>query len=154
MRVRAATVRDVPAIAAMRLALITEERHGTPLPASAERRARRLSAVHVRGGGEITLLAVVGAQIVGTMRCTEAGGASVLSGDRHAAITSVFVRPGFRRRGVVRALLNAAEAWCQERAIAELRLHCAIDNADGNAAWSALGFVPWEVRYRRPVSPR
>ena len=59
---------------------------------------------------------------------------------QYAYISSVYVIPKARERGVLRTLLSAADAWCAERGLDEMRLHNAADNPLANAAWEALGF--------------
>ena len=51
----------------------------------------------------------------------------------------------------LRALVHEAEAWCRLRGLGELRLHCTVENTEGNAAWAALGYDPVEVVRRRVV---
>jgi aminoglycoside 6'-N-acetyltransferase I len=53
----------------------------------------------------------------------------------------VYVIPAARRRGVLRALLAAAAAWCKSRGLTEMRLHNPADSDVANAAWEALGFT-------------
>src|SRR3712207_6883246 len=38
-------------------------------------------------------------------------------------VSSVFVTPGARRAGVLRALLERAVRWCEDRGLHEMRLH-------------------------------
>jgi aminoglycoside 6'-N-acetyltransferase I len=59
---------------------------------------------------------------------------------RYGYISSVYVVPEARRRGVLRALLGAAVRWCRARRITELRLHNVVESETANAAWEALGF--------------
>ena len=63
------------------------------------------------------------------------------------------MRPEHRRRGILRVLLRAADAWCREREIADLRLHN-VPGGAAAAAWTAVGFdVVEEVRIRRRPEP-
>jgi GNAT superfamily N-acetyltransferase len=154
VRVRAASPRDAAEVAALRLALVAEESPGARVSPGLEARARRLSAAHIGAEGDVTLLAIVSGRIAGMARCVEVSGAALARPSRYAVLTSAFVRPAFRRRGVLRALLGAADAWCRARRIGEIRLHCRLANDGGQAAWSALGFSPVEIRYRRAVPGR
>jgi hypothetical protein len=49
-------------------------------------------------------------------------------------------------------MIAAAERWCVEQGIQEMRLHVGVDNAAGNAAWEALGFEPAELLRVRSIS--
>ena len=59
---------------------------------------------------------------------------------RYGYVASVYVRPTARRGGVLHLLMDAAEQWCREHGLDEVRLHNASDNPLANAAWDALGF--------------
>lgn len=139
--VRHATAADAAVIEALRQALRHED--GAAAPALSARRTTAGS----RGGRQVTLLAEQAGRVVGVLRCTARSAAS----GRFGWVSTVYVAPGRRRRGVLRALLSAADAWCRRRGLAEMRLHCTVGNAEGNAAWTALGFTPSRVLYRRAV---
>jgi GNAT superfamily N-acetyltransferase len=138
----------------MRLALLAEE-SGSPLfarlRADVAPRARRLSAAQVARDREVILLAVSGDRDVGMLRCVAARGSRLVRGGEHAVLTSAFVRPEFRRRGVLAALVRAADDWCRIRRLREMRLHCTVENTAADAAWRALGFAPAEILHRRLV---
>lgn len=139
--VRRATAADAEVIEALRQALRQAE--GIPAPAP---RAPRATAGS-RGGRPVTFLAERDGQVVGVLRCT----ARSASSGHFGWVSTVYVTPGQRRRGVLRDLLLAAEAWCRRRGLAEMRLHCTVGNTGGAAAWTALGFTPSMVLYRRTV---
>jgi aminoglycoside 6'-N-acetyltransferase I len=65
----------------------------------------------------------------------------------------VFVVPSERRRGVLRALMTAAERWCDERDIPEMRLHNSASSREARDAWTSLGFEVVEEVRRREVHP-
>ena len=69
----------------------------------------------------------------------------------HAYVTSAWIAPGHRRRGLGRSLVDAAGAWALERGASRLRLW--VDDTNPAAAdfYVALGFV--ETGESRPVSP-
>jgi hypothetical protein len=51
---------------------------------------------------------------------------------------------------VLRALVEQAAAWCEERGLDEMRLHSVAGDAVSSAAWDAMGFEVVEyVRMRR-----
>ena len=51
-----------------------------------------------------------------------------------------YVAPGWRGRGVGRALVAAIEAWTRERGCSELASDVLLDNRNGLAAHAACGF--------------
>ncbi|MDB4885709.1 MAG: GCN5-related N-acetyltransferase [Gemmatimonadetes bacterium] len=152
VRVRQASLRDLDAVVELRLALLREH-PGHPiygrLRKDVDARARDLFATQLRSITEVIFLADVESRTAGILRCVEAIGSPLLEPARYAYVSSVYVRPELRRRGVLRALVSAADRWSRERGIAQMRLH----NVDGSAmaeqAWSALGFgVVEQVRVR------
>ena len=50
------------------------------------------------------------------------------------------------------ALLAEAERWCRAHGLSEVRLHCTVENAEGNASWESLGYDAVEVVRRRVLS--
>jgi GNAT superfamily N-acetyltransferase len=71
--------------------------------------------------------------------------------ERYCYVSSVYVVPSARRRGVMRALVRAAERWCDDRGLGEMRLHNAASSRIAVAAWTALGFEIVEQVRRRVV---
>ncbi|HEY5219048.1 MAG TPA: GNAT family N-acetyltransferase [Gemmatimonadaceae bacterium] len=140
--VRTASGDHLDTVVALRLALLREYDghpiYGTLHP-DAETRARQLCVSQMDSPRDVFLLAEVDGNAVGLMRCTDTQASPLLWPERFAYVSSVYVQPRFRRRGVLRALLASAEAWCVARGLAEMRLH----NVPGDAAasaWDALGF--------------
>jgi len=71
---------------------------------------------------------------------------------RHVADIGLMVAPGYRRRGIGRALLEAAERWAAERGIRKLELHVFPHNEAAIALYERLGYVREGYRhehYRR-----
>jgi ribosomal protein S18 acetylase RimI-like enzyme len=150
--VRQATPADVDVVVELRLALLREyDGHAVfgRLHADAEQRAPRLCAEQMASPRDAFFLAEVDGVPVGLLRCTESKASPLLQPERFAYVSSVYVRPAFRRRGLVRKLLAAADAWCAAHGLTEMRLH----NVPGHVAaatWAPLGFgVVEEVRTRQ-----
>ena len=152
-RVRAATLRDLDTVVELRLALLRENGdhpiYGR-LRADAEARASQLFSAQILASDQRIFLAERGGDIVGIARCVESLGSPLLHPSRYGYLSSVYVRPPFRRTGVLRALLQAAESWCRERGLDEIRLHNSSRSAEARDTWEHLGFeLTEQVRVRR-----
>ena len=143
LRVRSASLSDLPAILALRMALLREHAHNAiygRLRPDAESRAAKLFAAQLQSPNEVIFLAEDRGEAVGILRCIHSSGSPLLDPPQYAYVSSVYVVPKERERGVLRALLTAADKWCLDRGLEEMRLHNAADNPLANAAWDALGF--------------
>lgn len=68
----------------------------------------------------------------------------------HARIDDLAVRSDRRRRGVGRALVEAACRWARSRGVERLRVRVAARNPEGQAFWRALGYQGFvEILERR-----
>ncbi len=121
-------------------------------------RARTLFGAQLRSPSESIFLAsfaqprVLDAAMesVGILRCTESTSSPLLEPSRYAYVSSVYVRPDARRRGVLSALVRAADDWARARGLEEMRLHNVAGSPGAEGAWAALGFdVVEQVRLRR-----
>lgn len=145
--VRTATPDDLDTVCELRLALVRE--HGenqlySRMRPDAPILARRHFAAQLRSPDEVIFLAEREGRAVGILRCVQVAGIPLVFPALHGYISSVYVLPGERRRGVLRLLFEAALAWCRSRGLTEIRLHNAVENEPANAAWEALGFEPAE----------
>ena len=153
VQVRQASVRDLDAVMALRLALLREHpQHPIygRLRVDVSRRAHELFGTQLRAPGEAIFLADRDRMVAGILRCVDSMGSPLLEPARYAYVSSVYVRPELRRCGVLRALLRAADRWARERGLDQMRLHNVAGSESAEAAWSALGFaVVEQVRLRR-----
>jgi len=152
--VRPATTNDLAAVVDLRLALLREHASNPVygrLRADAAERAREVFGAQLRLDEQITFLAERGTRIVGILRCADTPGSPLLHPARYGYISSVYVVPRYRRHGVLRALFAAAETWCTQRGLDEMRLHNAPENPLSSAAWTALGFDVVEHLRMRPL---
>jgi GNAT superfamily N-acetyltransferase len=153
LTIRQAGPEDLSTVVALRLSLLREHRDHAiygRLRADAARRARELFAAQLDSSGEVMFLAERGGQVVGILRCVESTGSPLLHPQRYGYVSSVFVTPSARRSGVLRALVERAVRWCEDRGLDEMRLHSVAGDAVSEAAWDALGFEIVEyVRLRR-----
>ena len=154
--VRRARLDDLQAIVELRLALLREY-HDHPLyehlRPDAPARAYDLFRAQLTSPAEAMFIAEHNRAVIGVLRCVESGGSPLLLPDRYCYVSSVYVRPAERRRGVLRALLAAAEHWCEERGLTEMRLHSSTSTPVAVDTWDALGFEIVEHVRRRVLSP-
>ena len=153
--VRQAGPDDLATVVALRLSLLRE--HGSHpiygrLRGDAAHRARDLFGAQLDSPSEVMFLAERGGQVVGILRCVESTGSPLLHPARYGYVSSVFVTPAARRAGVLRALLDRAVAWCEDRGLDEMRLHSVAGDAVSEAAWDALGFEVVEYVRLKKIS--
>jgi len=155
-RVRPATPRDLDAVVALRIALLREHPdhpiYGRLRP-EIDRRARELFAAQLRARTETILLAELAGEVVGIIRCVESIGSPLLEPARYAYVSSAYVRPDARRRGVLRALVTEIERWCRARGLDQMRLHNVAGSEAAERAWNALGFAIVEQVRLREIPP-
>jgi GNAT superfamily N-acetyltransferase len=154
--VRRAAPADLETVVALRLSLLREYRdhpvYGR-IRRDAEDVAHDVFAKQLAAGHETTFIAESDNKPIGLMRCVEMVSSPLLVPDHYCYVSSVYVRPDHRRRGVLRALFARAREWCTERGLTEMRLHSVDDHSGAAAAWDALGFdVVEQVRVHR-LSP-
>jgi len=151
--IRRATSNDLEAVVALRLALLREYSdhpiYGR-LRADAEQRARPMFAGQLDAETEVIFLATENDVAVGLLRCVESAASPLLMPDRYCYVSSAYVRPDFRRKGVLHELFEHAVGWCKERGLTEMRLHNVGSRESSAAAWDAMGFeVVEQVRVLR-----
>jgi ribosomal protein S18 acetylase RimI-like enzyme len=155
-RVRPATPRDLDAVVALRTALLREHPdhpiYGRLRP-GIDRRARELFAAQIRSRSETILLAELAGEVVGIIRCVESIGSPLLEPSRYAYVSSAYVRPDVRRRGVLRALMTEVERWSRARGLDQMRLHNVAGSEAAELAWDALGFSVVEQVRLRTLAP-
>lgn len=155
--VRQATVRDLNAVTELRLALLRahpEHPIYGRTRSDARTRARELFASQLRSPSEAIFLAEADGEVCGILRCLESIGSPLLDPARYTYVSSVYVSPASRRRGVLRALLHAAEQWSRDRGLEQMRLHNVAGSVEAEGAWSALGFDVVEQVRMRPIAPK
>lgn len=152
--VRRAGVDDLDTVVELRLALLREygdhPLYGNLRP-DARERAYELYRTQLKSPHETIFVAELGPRIVGLMRCVDMPSSPLLFPERYCYVSSVYVRPTERRKGVLRALLATADQWCEEQGIDEMRLHNSASAIVAEQAWSALGFNLVEQVRRRTL---
>ena len=152
--VRRADPNDLATVVSLRLALLREyDDH--PLYADLHPdvvdRALDLFQSQLSASDERLFLAEISGEAVGILRAVDVRGSPLVRPERYCYVSSVYVKPSARRQGVMRALVRAAEKWCDERGLGEMRLHNVSSSRIAMAAWSALGFEVVEQVRRRPL---
>ena len=153
VRVRPATAKDIDTVTELRLALLREY-HDHPiygrLRSDADDRAAAVFAPQLAGEDQIIFLAEQDHEAIGIVRCADVKGSPLLHPDRYCYVTSVYVCPEHRRRGVLSLLMTHAEEWARARGLTEMRLHNSTLHPMARSAWDQLGFeVNEEVRLKR-----
>jgi GNAT superfamily N-acetyltransferase len=152
--VRRAQLDDLSSIVELRLALLREYSdhplYGNLQP-DVEDRAHALYRAQLTSSHDTIFVAEIGRRVVGVLRCVDTPSSPLFFPERYCYVSSVYVRPAERRKGVLRALLAAADRWCEEHGIDEMRLHNSATAAVAEQAWSALGFEVVEHVRRRPL---
>lgn len=151
--VRRATAADLDTVVTLRIALLREYAdhpvYGRLRP-DAERRARPIFAAQLDSENEVIFLAERDGGVVGLLRCVETAASPLLLPERYCYVSSVFVKPGHRRQGVLQAMLCQARDWCEVRGLVEMRLHSVGTRDSAAAAWDAVGFqIVEQVRLLR-----
>ena len=143
---------DAERIAELRLALIAEHKTNaiySRIRGDAPARALELTRQQLAADRQVMFVAAEGDRVVGVLRCIDMRGHRLLRPLRYAMISSVYVEPAARRKGVLRSLMDAAITWSRARKLKEMRLQNAFDNPLAVAAWEALGFrVAEQIRLR------
>jgi RimJ/RimL family protein N-acetyltransferase len=108
--------------------------------ASAER--RYLRAVR-RSGHAAVFVAEVSEGLVGRLSVSR----DPHPASRHVADLGLMVAAGYRRRGIGRALLEAAAGWARRHGVSKLELHVFPHNEPAIGLYESFGFV--QEGYRR-----
>lgn len=89
-----------------------------------------------------------GKRLAGTAAATLSGGEGDIFLDRRAWLAGIYIAPRYRRRGIARALTQAAIDWCREQGCASIGLRA---SDAGRPLYESLGFAPvseMELRLR------
>ena len=152
LSVRPAELDDLASVVELRLALLREYSdhplYGRLRP-DARARAYELYRGQLTAPNEQIFVAEIGGDVVGVLRCVDMLSSPLLYPERYCYVSSVYVQPASRRKGILRALLTAAENWCEERGIDEMRLHNATSSTVAERTWTSLGFEVFEHVRRR-----
>lgn len=109
-----------------------------------------------RRAAETVLVATRGTQPVGFIELSLRSYGEGCEGSPVAYVEGWFVDAAWRRQGVGRTLIEAAERWARARGLTELGSDANIDNHASEAAHRALGFAVTSriVTFRKPLAGR
>ena len=108
--------------------------------AEAEEQVRRLLAAHLRDGDSRVLVWDEDGNLLGLCIARVLRRPAIFAETERGEIEQLLVRESARRRGVGRALAEAALAWMGERGIRRAEVQVVVENAAARAFWRALGF--------------
>jgi ribosomal protein S18 acetylase RimI-like enzyme len=97
-----------------------------------EEDAREGISLYLSRNRGLCFVATVGGRIVGTVLCGHDGRRAIL---RHLA-----VRPGYRRRGIGRELVERCRRALRRRGIRKCNIYVMKDNPGGLRFWVGLGY--------------
>jgi len=141
--VRPAQRRDLPAVAALWVALL--ENHAaldpvfawhTGAPAALEAELRRA----FEDADTALFVADADGRVVGFCAAHFERGPALARESCRAEITELVVEPAARQRGIGRALADAALGWARSRGAVRVEVRVAARNDAGQAFWRRLGF--------------
>ena len=151
--IRRADHRDLERLVALWIDL-TEHHVGIDpayeLRADAEDEARRLLEAQLRQRETAVFVHEASGRLAGFCSVRIGRAPPIYREVARAEITDLAVCREQRRRGIGRALAEAALAWVRERGVSRVEVRAAARNAEGQRFWRALGFGPFvDVLHRR-----
>lgn len=138
-RLRLEALRDAPLAFGS-----THEREAAFDDAEWQRWATRAAKAEI----EIIMVATVEGRWMAMVR-----GSASTDDPTHAFLTAVYVDPGWRGRGLARAVSVEVIAWARERGFRRLLLHVADWNDVARRTYESLGFVSTGATERLPHDP-
>lgn len=152
-RVRRAAPRDLDRVAALWTALTEHHARLDPLftlRADAGQRIRALLEGQLGASDTAVFVFDDDGDLPGFCSVVIDRAPPILEEVERAEITDLGVRETARRRGIGRALVEAALAWVGERGVSRVEVRVAVNNPEGQGFWRALGFADhMDVLHRR-----
>jgi GNAT superfamily N-acetyltransferase len=134
---------DVPGTTELWIEITTHHAGIDPLftlRPDADAEIRRLLASQLRDPDTAIFVWEDESELLGFCGVHAASAPPILEETRRAEVTDLGVRSAARRRGIGRALVEAALAWARGRGIERVEVRVASGNREGQAFWRALGF--------------
>ena len=96
----------------------------------------------------VVYVAVDGEQVVGVVHAAER---THFTGQTDAYVGELITAPGQERRGIARALMQAAEQWGAARGLGYLTLETGTANHNARAFYAALGYLEEDIRLTKRI---
>jgi GNAT superfamily N-acetyltransferase len=154
--IRAATAHDY--LGVVKALAEVDELHRAQLPwlfcvPSVEPRSREFLEQILNSKSSHVLVADAGAIVgVATVLVRTAPDLSVFIPQSWAVLDNIAVTQPWRRQGVGKALVLAAETWAREQGLGWLELGVYEFNREARAFYEALGYVPVSTKLRKPLN--
>jgi GNAT superfamily N-acetyltransferase len=159
MMIRKATSKDIPAIIECSKEFQT---CGTALFNENERKLFKFKKNHlsilrkflkkwIRSQDAQVFVAELNGSIEGFMMATINKIASVYEHEKEIHIEGIFIREGFRKKGIGKKFLQAAEEWAKKKGIFSIGLTVLIKNKDASSAYKKLGFFAHNYKMSKIV---
>src|SRR3990172_809369 len=110
------------------------------LAPGAEARWRTYLQGHIGRRSKLCLVALAGPQPVGFLLGSVQARAGIFMEREVGEISDVYVQAPFRRKGVGKALVDAALEWFEVRRVGRVRIRTDARNTMGVEFWKTLGF--------------
>jgi GNAT superfamily N-acetyltransferase len=159
MKIRKATQKDISSIIEC-----SKEFHkcGTALFNEKERKLFKFKKNHfsilkkllqkwIRSKKAKIFVAEVDGSIVGFMIATINKIASVYEHEKEIHIEGIFIRKGFRRKGIGKKFFEEAERWAKDKGIYSIGLTVLLKNKDAFSAYKKLGFFTHNYKMSKIV---
>jgi ribosomal protein S18 acetylase RimI-like enzyme len=142
--VRRASLRDLDQLTALWRAINAHHSHLDPLfteRSEAAAEARELLRAQLADADMAFFVCERHGELVGFCAVRIDRAPPILVEVERAQITDLYVVETLRRRGIARALVDAALDWVRARRVARVEVRVASGNREGQAFWRALGFA-------------
>lgn len=150
MTTRPATIEDLTILLQFEAGIAAAERPFDPTLKEGEIHYYDLAAL-IRSPEAEVVVAMIGTEIIGSGYALQKEAKPYLKHEKYAHLGFMYVKPAFRGRGVIEAILGTLKAWAKERQIAELRLEVYDGNLPAKRAYTKAGFLPNLLEMRLPL---
>ena len=150
LKIRIATINDLPLLLAFEQGVITAERPFDVTlkkdPTSYYNIEEMITAENIH-----LIVAEINEKLVGTGYARIEKSKNYLQHKYHGYLGFMYVVPEHRRKGVNNKILENLAQWCKSKDIHELRLDVYNDNADALQAYEKAGFTKHLIEMRMVI---
>jgi len=79
-------------------------------------------------------------------------GSNMMTGLKHGHVYDIFVKKGFRGKGLGRTLLEKAQSYCREKGYSRIRLMVYVNNANAIGLYNKMGFKTEQMHMEKALS--